>query len=168
MNHRPQLQSVLAAAAGLLFMAACGGNGDTAGPQASPTLPNQTPAARGPIAPPTYCQVSIPADPSMNLQVQARWEGEDRIIAEGTIGPIGRARLQGWVCQDGQMTAALQLERQPELKNGKIKAEWKVVDVDVGPVFDAGAGFEVVLAAVGEPVALPYFVVRIPVEGRPE
>ena len=168
MNHRPQLQYLLTAAAGLLLMAACGGNGDTASPQASPTPLTQTPAARRPVAPPTYCQVSMAAQPSMNLQVQARWKGEDRIIAEGTVESIGPARLQGWVCQDGQMTAALKLERAPELKGGKIKAEWKAVDVDVGPVFDAGARFEVVLAAVGEPVAIPYFIVRIPVEGQPK
>lgn len=109
----------------------------------------------------------MPAAPSLNLEVSARWKGSDRIIAEGSVNPLGAARLQAWICQDGQMTVALQPEHAPELKDGKIKAEWKVVDVDVGPVFDRDSRFEAVLAAQSE-IGLPFFVVRIPVEGRPE
>lgn len=117
--------------------------------------------------PPNYCRVTIPAAPSLNLEVGASWKGSDRIIAEGSVDLPGAAKLQAWVCQDGQFTVALRLKGEPELKSGKVKAEWELVDVDVGPIFDPAARFEAVLAAQSE-LGLPYFVVRIPVEGAPE
>ena len=77
------------------------------------------------------------------------------------------APLQAWACQDGQYTVALRLKGAPGIKNRNVKAEWELAEVDVGPVFDPGARFEVVLAAQSE-MGVPFFVVRIPVEGWPD
>lgn len=168
MSNRPRFQFLLIAVVGLLLLAACGGDEDTTRGPASPTPLSHTPAPRGLIAPPTYCSVTMAAAPSLNLEVSARWKGGDKIIVEGSADLPDSARLQAWICQDGQMTVALRPEGKPELKSGKIKAEWKRADVDVGPVFDPDARFEVTLAAQSEPSWLPYFIVRIPVEGEPK
>ena len=167
MSSPPRLELVLAVAAGVVLLAACGGKGDAAREPESTRPPDQTPAASRPMLAPTYCQVTIDAAPSLNLEVSAYWKGSDLIIAEGSVDLPGPAQLQAWICQDGQYAVALRLKGTPEIKNGQVKAEWELVDVDVGPVFDPGARFEAVLAAQSE-MGIPFFVVRIPVEGRPE
>lgn len=104
----------------------------------------------------------------MNLEVSAKWKGSDRIIVEGSVALPKTATLQAWICQDGQMTVALRPKDEPEIKDGKIKAEWELIeDAGVGPIFDPDARFETTLAAQSE-IGLPFFIVRIPVEGRPE
>jgi hypothetical protein len=165
MSERRHVLSLLIIAAGILLLAACGGSSD--GDTTMSATPSPSPV-RGPIAAPNYCIFTMGAAPELGLQLSARWEGNDKIIAEGNVDLPGPARLQAWICQDGQVTVALRLERDPELKGRKIKVEWKKQDVEVGPVFDPDAHFEVVLAALGEPVGVPYFVERIPVEGKPE
>jgi hypothetical protein len=42
------------------------------------------------------------------------------------------------------------------------------VEAQAGPVFDPDAKFEVVLQVLGDLVQVPYFTVRVPVEGKPE
>jgi hypothetical protein len=41
------------------------------------------------------------------------------------------------------------------------------VDSQVGPVFDPNAHFDVMVSIVGEPVQIAYFIVKVPVEGKP-
>jgi hypothetical protein len=167
MKGRPSPQLLLIACVSAVLLAACGGSGDNTNAPANPTPVIDPTAARGPIAPPSYCEFTIAAAPSLNLQVSARWEGDDRIVAKGSATLPGPATLQAWVCQDGQMTVELQPKEKPELRGGRIDVEWRRTDATVGPVFDPNATFEVVLAVTGQPIAVPYFVVRIPVEGRP-
>jgi hypothetical protein len=167
MSSKTWLSLLLVGTVAVIALAACGGDGDTAGSQGSPTPVSQTPTERGSIAPATYCQVTISPAPELNLDVSARWK-DDHIVVEGSADIPGPVRFQAWVCQDGEMTVALQAKGQPEIKNGKIKAEWEKKDVEVGPVFDPDSAFEVVLSVTTDPIGLPYFIVRIPVEGHPD
>jgi len=102
-----------------------------------------------------------------NVQVTARWKGKDRIVIEGSAHLPGPGTADYWVCQDGQVTASLVKATQPTFKNGKISAESKLVESPAGPLFDPNAHFEVVLSILGQPVQVPYFTIRVPVEGKP-
>jgi hypothetical protein len=105
---------------------------------------------------------------SYNVQVTARWKGKDRVVIEGSAKLPGSGSVNYWICQDGEVTASLVWARQPTFEDGKIRAESKLVEAPGGPVFDPNARFEVVLSILGEVVQVPYFTVRVPVEGKPE
>jgi hypothetical protein len=106
--------------------------------------------------------------PAWNVQVTARWEGKDRIVIEGSADLPTPGSVTYLVCQDGEVSASLLWAVEPKLEDGKIRAVSKLVDSQSGPAFDPNASFEVVLTALGEPVQMPYFTVRVPVEGKPE
>jgi hypothetical protein len=164
---------VLLAAMAVFSAAACGGgseNGSTiTGPTASPApaaSPAATPTPSAALA--RYCQESLEPLPSFNVQVTARWKGKDRIVIEGSADLPGPGKVNYWVCQDGELTASLVRARQPTFEDGKISAESKLVEPRVGPVFDPDAHFEVFLEILGDPIQVPFFIISVPVEGKPD
>lgn len=155
---------LLILAGAVVLLSACGG-GEEASP--TPTPPSEatgTPSGTG-LA--FLCNTTRNPLPQWNVQVTAKWQGKDRIVIEGSADLPGPGTVNYWVCQDGQATASLQRSQNPEYKDGKIKAESKVVDKRLGPTFDPNAHFEVMLSIQGEPIQVPYFIVRVPVEGKP-
>jgi hypothetical protein len=147
-----------------LFLAACGGGGEVSPTPASSPEATGTPRA---VAPAFLCRNTTDPRPEWNVQVTAKWKGEDRIVIEGSADLPGLGTVNYWVCQDGEATGSLQRSREPEYKDGKIKAESKVVEGRVGPVFDPNAHFDVMLSILGQPVQVAYFTIKIPVEGNP-
>jgi hypothetical protein len=146
-----------------LLLAACGGGGEVL---STPTpLPGATGTAR-PSVPASVCTNVRNPVPQWNVQVTAKWKG-DRIVIEGSANLPGPGTVNYWVCQDGQATDSLQRSQNPEFKNGKITAESKVVQGRLGPVFDPNAHFDVMVSVVGQPVQIAYFIVKVPVEGKP-
>jgi len=165
---------VLVAAMVALSAAACGGGGEeggaTPGAIASPapaTSPGPTPTRRA-VAPARLCQQSQEPPASYNVQVTARWKGKDRIVIEGSAHLPGPGTVNYLICQDGEVTASLVWAIQPTFKDGKISAESELVESQAGPIFDPNAHFEVVLSILGQVVQMPYFTIRVPVEGKPE
>ncbi len=160
-------------AASLVIGVACGGDENPSPSAAESTQaiasPGATPAERPSVGTAAMCQNTQEPSPSYNVQVTARWEGKDRIVIEGTADMPGPREVNYWVCQDGQLSASIRWARQPTFENGEIRAESKLEDEDVGvgPLFDPDARFEVFLQIMGEPVKIPYFTIRIPVEGKP-
>jgi hypothetical protein len=166
---------VLVAASVVLSAAACGGGGEqkgsTPGATASPaaaTSPGPTPTRRASVAPAGLCQQSREPLASYNVQVTARWKGKDRVVIEGSAHLPGPGTVNYLICQDGEVTASLVWARQPTFQDGEIRAESKLVESQAGPLFDPNAHFEVVLSILGQPVQVPYFTIRVPVEGKPE
>lgn len=102
------------------------------------------------------------------MEVTARWEGEDRIVVEGSADLPGPGTVNYFLCQDGNVTPSFVLAREPTFEGGEIRAESKVEESPVGPAFDPNAHFDVVLSILGLPVQVPYFIVVVPVEGQPE
>jgi hypothetical protein len=156
-----------------LLLAACGGGGGVSPTPVSPTSVSSTPASP-PEATSTpgaalafLCRDTKDPLPQWNVQITAKWEGKDRIVIEGSAKLPGSGTVNYWVCQDGQATSSLQRSREPEYKDGEIKAESKVAEGRVGPAFDPNAHFDVMLSILGQPVQVPYFVIRVPVEGKP-
>lgn len=165
---------VLVAAVAVLFAASCGGGGEqggaTPGATASPapaTSPGPTPTRRA-VAPARLCEQPQQPPASYNVQVTARWKGKDRVVIEGSADLPGGGSVNYWICQDGEVTASLVWARQPAFEDGKISGESKLVEAQAGPVFDSDAHFEVVLSVLGEQVEVPYFTVKVAVEGKPE
>lgn len=158
--------TVLMAAA--LLLAACGGDGGGV----SPTSTSPPEATLTPLPPliAALCQDTREPRPQWNVQITARWEGKDRIVIEGQADLSRPGTVNYWVCQDGQPTTALQRAVNPEFKDGKITAESKVIEGEggIGPPFDPNAHFDVMVSILGQPVQVPYFTVRVPVEGKPE
>jgi hypothetical protein len=163
----------LLAMTAMMLAAACGGGkegGRTAGATTSPSpaaSPGPTPTRVLSIAPASLCQRSQAPLASYKVQVTARWKGKDRIVIEGSAQLPGTGTVNYYICQDGEVTASLVWDRQPTFENGKISGESKLIEAGAGPIFDPNAHFEVVLSVLGEVVAVPYFTVRVPVEGKP-
>jgi hypothetical protein len=120
------------------------------------------------VAPAGLCQQSQEPKPSYNVQVTARWKGKDRVVIEGSAHLPGPGTVNYLICQDGEVTASLVWARRPTFQDGKIRAESQLVESQAGPLFDSNAHFEVVLSILGDPVQVPYFTIRVPVEGKPE
>jgi len=165
---------VLVAATVVLSAAACGGGGEENGPTPGATTspapagsPVATPTRRPSVAPPSYCRQSQEPLASYNVQVTARWKGKDRVVIEGSAHLPGPGTVNYLICQDGEVTASLVWARQPTFEDGKIRAESKLVESQAGPTFDPNAHFEVVLSILGQAVQVPYFTIRVPVEGKP-
>ena len=163
----------LLATAVVLLAAACGDgdNGSASGAEPSPATtasPGPTPTRRPDVAPDRFCQMGQEPPTAYNVQVEARWEGKDRVVIEGSATLPGDGSVNYWACQDGHPTGSLVWDRQPTFENGKISGESKLVEAQAGPVFDPDAKFEVVLQVLGDLVQVPYFTVRVPVEGKPE
>lgn len=153
-----------------VLFGACGGGDEGDSASSTPTTAPETARTPVPAAMAALCRDTPSPTPQWNVQVSARWEGDDRIVIEGSAD-IGRpGTVNYWVCQDGQPTSALQRAINPEFKDGKIKAESKVVEGagGIGPPFDPNAEFHVMVSILGQPVQIPYFTVRVPVEGKPE
>lgn len=159
---------VLMVATAVLVAGGCGEDGDQTGSSPTPATAASPAPTRGPIAPSALCHPASQPTPSYNVQVTAKWEGDDKIVIEGTARLPGRGSVNYFVCQDGEVSASLLWARQPTFENGKIRAESEVVDSPAGPLFDPDAEFTVVLQILGDPVQVPYFTVSIPVEGKPE
>jgi hypothetical protein len=164
-NVKPPVRLLILSGAALLLAAACGGGGEISG---TPTTPPDMTATPRAMAPAFLCQNTREPLPQWNVQITAKWKGKDHIVIEGSADLPGTGTVNYWVCQDGQATNSLQPTRQPEFKNGKITAESKVVEGPVGPVFDPNAHFDVMLSILGEPVRVPYFITRVPVQGTPQ
>lgn len=147
------------------MLAACGGGGELSPTPTSP--PPETSSTPRAAALAFLCQKTSAPLPQWNVQVTAKWQGKDRIVIEGSADLPGPGTVNYWVCQDGQATGSLQRSQNPEYKDGKIKAESKVVEGRVGPVFDPNAHFDVMFSIQGQPVQVPYFTIRVPVEGKP-
>jgi hypothetical protein len=147
-----------------VLLSACGGGGNSSTTPTPPAEATGTPRA----LPASLCSDTREPVPEWNLQVTAKWKGKDHIVIEGSVNLPGSGTVNYWVCQDGQATASLQRSQNPEYKNGKITAESKVVEgTGIGPPFDPNAHFDVMISILGEPVQVPYFIVRVPVEGKP-
>jgi hypothetical protein len=163
----------LLAMTAVMLAAACGGGkegGPTAGATTSPSpaaSPGPTPTRVLSIAPSSLCQRSQEPPASYKVQVTARWKGKDRVVIEGSAQLPGPGTVNYFICQDGEVTASLVWDRQPAFEGGKISGESKLIEPGVGPIFDPDAHFEVVLSVLGEPVEVPYFTIRVPVEGKP-
>jgi hypothetical protein len=154
---------VLVLAGALLFLAGC--SGGVEGPLTPTTPPGSTGTPR-PSLPTSLCANTRNPVPQWNVQVTAKWKG-DHIVIEGSADLPGPGTVNYWVCQDGQATDSLQRSQNPEYEDGKIKAESKVVEGRVGPVFDPNAHFDVMFSILGQPVQMAYFTIRVPVEGKP-
>lgn len=161
------IRMILVVAGAMLLVAACGG-GD--GEDASHT---PTPAAAVTPQPESIaalCRNTRNPLPQWNVEVTAKWEGDDRIVIEGSADLPGPGTVNYWVCQDGEVTSSLQRSINPEFKDGKIKAESKVIEGQgrIGPPFDPNAHFDVMVSILGQPIQIPYFTIGVPVEGKPE
>ena len=154
---------VLVLAGTALFLSACGGGGEVA---LSPTTPPGATGTPRRSVPASLCTNTRNPVAQWNVQVTAKWHG-DRIVIEGTANLPGPGTVNYWVCQDGQATDSLQRSQNPEYKDGKIKAESKVVEGQIGPAFDPNAHFDVMFSILGQPVKIAYFIIKIPVEGQP-
>lgn len=153
-----------------VLLAGCGGGGEDNNASSTPTTAPETATTPVPAAMAALCRDTESPVPQWNVQVTAKWEGKDRIVIEGSAD-LGRpGTVNYWVCQDGQPTSSLQRSINPEFKDGKIKAESKVVEGAgrIGPPFDANAHFDVMISILGEPVQIPYFTIKVPVEGKPD
>jgi hypothetical protein len=162
----------LLASTAVLLAVACGGdeNGPTPGAATSPASagsPGPTPTRRASVAPARLCQVGKEPPASYNVQVKASWKGKDRVVIDGSATLPGGGTVNYWICQDGEVTASLVWDHQPTFENGKISAESKLVEAGAGPIFNPDAKFEVVIEVLGEKVQVPYFTIRVPVEGKP-
>jgi hypothetical protein len=157
----------------IMLAAACGGGkegGPTAGATTSPSpaaSPVPTPTRVTSIAPASLCEKTQEPFPSYKVQVTAQWKGKDRLVIEGSAQLPGPGTVNYFICQDGEVTASLVWDRQPTFEGGKISGESKLIEAQAGPIFDPDAHFEVVLSILGQPVAVPYFTIRVPVEGKP-
>jgi hypothetical protein len=154
---------ILVVVTALLLAAACGGDGE-----GSPASPTTSPAERSPVASADLCLMGGEPLAAYNVEVTARWKSKDRIVIEGSAELPGPGSVNYWICQDGEVSASLVWARQPTFENGEIQAESKLVESQAGPLFDPDARFEVVLSILGDPVQVPYFIVRVPVQGKPE
>ena len=105
--------------------------------------------------------------PDFKVEITARWEGDDRIVIEGSAQLPGPGRLNYWICQNGELAAFLVWDRQPTFEDGEISAE-SIVDESRAGRFDPNASFEAVVTVLGDPIAVPFFTVRVPVEGKPD
>lgn len=163
----------LLAAMAVLLGPACGDSEESQRPGATDLTPattsaDATAAPRRPAGPSSLCLMGGEGLAAQNLEVTARWKGKDRVVIEGSADLPGPGSVNYWICQDGELTASVVWAQQPTFEDGKIRAESKLVEAEVGPVFDPDAHFEVILSVLGEPIQVPYFVIRVPVEGRPE
>ena len=158
------------AAAATLFLAACGGGGEENNASPTPTSPPEAAGTPQRAVATALCRDTRSPVPQWNVQVTAKWKGDDRIVIEGSADLERPGTVNYWVCQDGQPTSHLQRAINPEFKDGKIKAESTVVEGGggIGPPFDPNAEFHVMLSILGEPVQIPYFTIKVPVEGEPE
>jgi hypothetical protein len=102
------------------------------------------------------------------FKVKAEWHGNDRITIEGSVVLPAPGNLQYVICQDGELSYSLVPDRQPEVTDGKITAESKLVPSEREPAFNADAKFEAVLFFMRQDVQVPMLITKIPVEGRPE
>lgn len=161
----------LLAMTAVMLAAACGGGeegGPTPGVTTSPAAsPGATPTRVLSIAPASLCQRSQEPRASYKVQVTARWKGKDRVVIEGSAQLPGPGTVNYFICQDGEVTASLVWARQPTFEDGKVSAESKLIEPGVGPIFDPDAHFEVVLSVLGDPIQVPYFTIKVPVEGKP-
>jgi hypothetical protein len=170
---RARLIFVLLAAAATLLVAACGDGGQekapTSGATASPApvaSPAATPTNSGASASARYCQMSQAPLADWKVEITARWKGKDRIVIEGSATLPGPGTVNYWICQNGELATFLIKARQPTFEGGKISAE-SVIDESRGGTLDPDASFEAVVSILGDPIQIPFFAVRVPVEGKP-
>lgn len=165
------------ALAGVLMAVACG---DTESPTpTSPTITLKAKATPGPALTPIptvsslsaltgYCNPPAMDTTPFELEVKAEWQGNDRIVIEGSVVVSEPVSLQYVICQDGEVSFSLVPASQSEVKGGKIKAESKLVPSERGPAFNPDAKFEAALFFLRQDIQIPLLIAKIPVEGRPE
>jgi len=162
---------------GVLLAAACGGaeSPPPPGPTSTSTVegtpgPALTPTQAVPKATPSlgYCNPTLIDTTPYQLKVKAEWHGTDRITIEGSVVLPAPASLQYVICQDGEVSFSLVPASRPQVTDGKITAESKLVPSEREPAFNADAKFEAVLFFLRQSVQVPMFIAKIPVEGQPE